>query len=128
VGYEKPALVAEPATVDLGMVARVDRFTLPSRIVADVLQPTAQPVQTGRDVLDVPGPRLEAIERRVQGADRAAARSRCPRRRAVRLVLEGRDLVCATAVSCDRAARPPRHPRRSACSGSRDAALRGRGR
>ena len=40
------ALVAEPALVDLGVVAREDPLDLPSRTVALMLQPTGQSPQT----------------------------------------------------------------------------------
>ena len=40
------ALVAEPALVDLGVVAERIRLTLPSRVVAETLQPTGQRPQT----------------------------------------------------------------------------------
>ena len=65
------ALVAEPALVDLGVVAREDPLDLPlARRRADVAADGAEPAD-GRHVLDLPRARLEAVLRRGQRADRA---------------------------------------------------------
>src|SRR5580765_4706167 len=65
------ALVAEPALVDLGMVTREDPLHLPlASRHADVAADRAEAAD-GRSVLDLPRPRLEAVLRRGQRADRA---------------------------------------------------------
>src|SRR4029079_9189765 len=65
------ALVAEPALVDLGMVARDDALDLPlPRRDVDVAADGAQAADA-RDILDLPRPALEAVGRGRQRADRA---------------------------------------------------------
>ena len=65
------ALVAEPALVDLGVVAREDPLDLAlARRRADVAADRAEPADR-RDVLDLPRPRLEAVLGRGERADRA---------------------------------------------------------
>src|SRR6185436_15350639 len=97
----EPALVAEPAPIDLGVVPREDAHYLAladrrRRVAAD-----GAARADGRDVLDVPGAGVEAIERRGQRADRAQLDDVAGERRAVRLVLEGRDLRLRAAIACD---------------------------
>ena len=65
------ALVAEPALVDLGVVAREDPLDLAlARRRRDVAADGAEAADGG-DVLDLPGPRLEAVLRRGERADGA---------------------------------------------------------
>ena len=73
------ALVAEPAAVDLRVVARQDPLDLPLAVVAEMLQPTGQTPAHRRHVLDVPGARLEAVLRRGQRARPGTARRRSRR-------------------------------------------------
>jgi hypothetical protein len=54
-----------------------------------------------RHVLDVPRPSVEAVERRGERADRAELDHVAGERRAVRLVLEGRDLRVGPAIPRD---------------------------
>src|SRR5262249_61976308 len=87
----KPALVAEPALVDLRVVAGENPLDLAlARGRADVAADRAEPAD-GRHVLDLPGARLEAVLRRRERPDRAeldhVAGERCP----VRLRLQGPD-------------------------------------
>src|SRR3954469_14814188 len=70
-GIAEAALVAEPAAVDLGMVAGEDPLDLPlPHRRVDVAADGAEPAYR-RHVLDVPRPRLEAVLRRGQRADGA---------------------------------------------------------
>ena len=71
---------------------------MPSRVVAQVLQPTGQRPHDGGNVLDLPGPRAEAIGRRRQRADRAELEDVAGEVRAVGLVLERRDDGARAAV------------------------------
>ncbi len=95
------ALVAEPALVDLGVVAREDPLDLALaygrvRVAADGTH-----AADGRDVDDLPRACLEAVLRRQQRADRAQLGD-VPRERAgVRLVLERRDHRHRAAVASD---------------------------
>ena len=94
-------LVAEPAAVDLRMVAREDPLDLAladrrGRVAADRAARA-----DGGDVLDVPRPRVEAVERRRERADRAELDDVAGEGRAVRLVLEGRDLGVRSAIPRD---------------------------
>ena len=95
------ALVAEPALVDLRVVAREDA---PDFVLADGHRRVAANGAARadrRDVLDVPGPRIEAIESRRERADRAQLDDVAGERRAVGLVLEGRDLGVGAAIPRD---------------------------
>ncbi len=91
-------LVAQPALVDLGVVAREDPLdlALPGR-GRDVAADGAEAAD-GRDVLDLPRPRLEPVLRRGQRADGAELDHVAAERRAIRLVLEGRDQRLGAAV------------------------------
>ena len=100
-GYEKrPLSQSQPRSISGWLRERI-RVTFPSRIVADVLQPTRAARADGRHVLDVPRPRVEAVQRRRERADRAELDDVARERRAVRLVLEGRDLRVRAAVPRD---------------------------
>ena len=55
----------------------------------------------GRHVLDVPGPCVEAVERRGERADGAELHDVAGEGRAIRLVLEGRDLRARAAIPRD---------------------------
>src|SRR5205823_12158542 len=71
VRVREAALVAEPALVDLGMVARLDPLHLAlARRDADVAADGAEAAD-GRRRLDLPGPTLEAVLGRGERADRA---------------------------------------------------------
>ena len=95
------ALVAQPALVDLGVVAREDPLDLAlARRRADVAADRAEAADGG-DVLDLPRPRLEAVLRRGERADRAELDHVAAERRAVALVLEGRDQRLGAAVPRD---------------------------
>src|SRR5439155_16760254 len=95
------ALVAEPALVDLGMVAGEDPLDLSlSRRRLDVAADGAHAAD-GRYVLDLPRPRLEAVLRRGKRADRAELDHVAGERRAVGLVLEGGDHRLGSAVEGD---------------------------
>ena len=95
------ALVAEPALVDLGMVPREDPLDLAlARRRVDVAADRAEAAD-GRDVLDLPGPRLEAVLRRGQRADGAELDDVAGERRPVRLVLERGDDDCAPRFARD---------------------------
>ncbi len=90
-------LVAQPALVDLGMVARDDPLDLAlAGRRGDVAADRAEAADRW-DVLDLPGPRLEPVLRRGERADRAELDHVAAERGAVRLVLERRDQrLCAT--------------------------------
>src|SRR6185503_6250675 len=98
VGEREAPLVAEPAAVDLRVVPRLhalDRALARRR--ADIAAGGAEAAD-GRHVLDLPGPRLEAVLRGGQRADRAEL-DHVPREgRAVRVLREGRDLRVRAAV------------------------------
>ena len=105
------ALVAEPALVDLGVVAREDPLDLAlARRRADVAADRAEAAD-GRHVLDLPRPRLEAVLRRGQRADRAELDHVAGERRAVGLVLEGGDHRLRRRARPRRAGRPRRPTR-----------------
>ena len=98
VGEREPALVADPALVDLGVVARQDPLHLAlARRHRDVAADRAVRADR-RHVLDLPRPRLEAVARREQRADRAELGDVAGERRAVRVVAEGRDQRLRAAV------------------------------
>jgi hypothetical protein len=87
----EPALVAEPALVDLGMVPRDDALdlSLASRGF-DVAAHRAEPADR-RHVLDLPGPRFEPVLRRRERAHRTELDHVSGERRTVGLVLERGD-------------------------------------
>src|SRR5439155_22371873 len=71
VAEREPALVAEPAAVDVGVVSREDPLDLPlARRGVDVAADGAEAAHR-RDGLYLPRPCLEAIRRREERADRA---------------------------------------------------------
>ena len=87
--------------VDVRMVAREDPLDLAlanrrGRVAAD-----GAARADGRHVLDVPRPRVEAVERRGERTDGAQLDDVAGERRAVRLVLEGRDLGVRASVPRD---------------------------
>src|SRR5438552_3823550 len=83
------------------MVARQDPLHLPlARRRADVAADRAKPAD-GRHVLDLPRPSLETVLGRRQRADGAELDDVARERRAVRLVLEGRDQRLRAAVARD---------------------------
>ena len=87
----EPPLVAEPALVDLGVIAREDALHLPfARRRGDVAAHRAHAADR-RHVLDLPRPRLEAVLRRRECADGTELDHVAGERPAVRLVLERRD-------------------------------------
>ena len=95
------ALVAEPALVDLGVVAREDALDLAlARRRADVAADRAEAADR-RHVLDLPRPRLEAVLRRGERADRAELGHVAGEVALVRLVLERRDHRLRAAVDRD---------------------------
>src|SRR5829696_4031377 len=95
------ALVAEPALVDLRMVAREDALDLPlARGRADVAADRAEAADGG-DVLDLPRPCLEAVLGRRERAHRAELDHVPGEGRAVRLVLERGDHRLRAAVARD---------------------------
>ena len=97
----KASLVAEPALVDLGMVAGQDALHLAlARRRVDVAADGAQAAD-GRHVLDLPRPAFEAVRRRRQRTDRAELDHVAAERRPVGLVLEGRDHRLRAAVDGD---------------------------
>ena len=104
VRIREAALVAEPAAVDLGVVAGEDPLDLP---LADRRRRVAADRAAGADgghVLDLPRPRVEAVEARRERSDRTEL-DHVPREdRAVRLVLEGRDLGARAPVPRDQLA------------------------
>src|SRR5262249_61729961 len=95
------ALVAEPAAVDLGVVPGLDPLdpALAGRR-GDVAAGGAEAAH-GRDALDLPRPRLEAVLRRGERADGAELGHVAGERRAVRLVFERRDHRLRAAVDRD---------------------------
>src|SRR3954453_7311637 len=95
------SLVAEPALVDVGMVAREDPFDLAlARRDVDVA-PDGAEAADARGVLDLPRTRLEAVRRRGQRSDRTQLDHVAAERCAVRLVFERRDLRLRAAVDGD---------------------------
>ena len=103
-GYVKRPLSQSQPRSTSGWLRERMRLTFPSRIVADVLQPTGAAGADGRHVLDLPRPRLEAVEGRRERADGAELDHVPGEDRAVRLVLEGRDLGARAAVPRDQLA------------------------
>ena len=103
-GIREAALVADPAPVDLRVVAARDaaHVALADR-GADVAADGAEAADGG-DVHDLPGTGLEAVERRGQRADRAELDDVPRERRAVRQVLVRRDLRTRAAVARDQLA------------------------
>src|SRR5205823_7704428 len=94
-------LVAEPALVDLRVVAGEDPLDLAlARRRGDVAADRAEPADR-RHVLDLPWPRLEAVLRRGERADRAELDHVPGEARAVGLVLEGGDHRRGAAVAGD---------------------------
>src|ERR1700748_2170821 len=94
------AVIAEPALVDLGVVAREDALDLAlARRGADVAADRAEAADGGH-VLDLPRPSLEALLRRAQRAARAELDHVAGDRRAVRLVLERGDHRAGAALDC----------------------------
>src|SRR6266508_5180010 len=93
------SFVAEPALIDLGVVARQDPLHLPlaSRGV-DAAADRAQAAH-GRNLLDLPRPPVEAVRRRGERADGTELDYVAAERRAVGLVLEGRDHRLRAAVA-----------------------------
>ena len=104
---KRPLSQSQPSSTSGWLRERI-RLTLPSRVVALMLQPTGQRPQTVGHVLDLPRPRLEAVLRRGQRADRAELDHVAGERRAVGLVLERRDHRLRAAVDARRAGRPRR--------------------
>src|SRR5581483_7905577 len=95
------ALVAQPAFVDLGVVARQDALDLAlARRRGDVAADGAHAADR-RGVLDLPGPRLEAVLRRGERADRAQLGDVAGEVAAVGVVLEGRNDRLRAAVDRD---------------------------
>ena len=95
------ALVAEPALVDLRVVAGEDPLHLPlAGRRGDVAADRAEAADRW-DVLDLPRPRLEAVLRRSQRADRAELDHVPGERRLVGAVLEGGDVGARAALARD---------------------------
>src|SRR4249920_2347366 len=97
----EPPLVAQPAAVDLRMVAAQDALDLP---FADRRRDVASDGASGadgRNFLDLPRARLKPIERGRQSADWAELYDVPGERRSVWLVLECGDLRARAAVSRD---------------------------
>src|SRR6266550_8845289 len=95
------ALVAEPTVVDLRMVPRQDPLDLALTCRrADVAADGAHPAD-GRDVLDLPGPGLEAVGRGRQRADRPELDHVACEGRPVGLVSGGGDHRSRAAVDGD---------------------------
>ena len=95
------ALVAQPAAVDLGMVARENPLDLAlAHGRVDVAAHRAEPAD-GRNVLDVPRPRLEAVLRRGERTDRAELDHVARERRPVGVALERGDLGVGATVPRD---------------------------
>ena len=103
-GIGEAALVAEPAAVDLGVVARQDPLDLALARRRATLQPTGQSAADRRDVLDLPRPRLEPVLGRGERADGAELDHVARERRAVRVLPERRDLRVRAAVPRDQLA------------------------
>src|SRR5438128_2889576 len=100
-GVREAPLVAEPAAVDLGVVAGEDALHLAFAggrvdVAADGTQ-----AADGRHVLDLPGPSLEAVRGRGERADRAELDHVAAERRAIGLVFECRDDGLRAAVARD---------------------------
>ncbi len=100
------ALVAEPAVVDVVVVARQDAQ---DALVADgeldvALRRAERADRAG--VLDVPRPRAEAVGLRRQRADRAQLDDVAAERRDVRVAVEGRRRTCARRARGRRAGSP----------------------
>ena len=94
-----------------------------------MLQPTGQRPQTVGTFCDLPRPRLEAVLRRGQRADRAELDHVAGERRRVGLdPRRSRSPNAEPRLTRDRAGRPRRRLGRSACSGSRGCSARGRAR
>src|SRR5580765_24763 len=95
------SLVAEPALVDLWMVAGEDPLHLPFTCRdVDVAADGAEAAHA-RDVLDLPRPSFEAIRRRGERADGTELDHVPAERCAVRLVLERCDLSRGAAIAGD---------------------------
>ena len=95
------ALVADPALVDLGVVAGEDPLDLPlAHGRVDVAADGAEAAD-GRHVDDLPRPPLEAVLRRQQRADRAELGHVAGEGARVGQVLEGRDHRHRAAVGGD---------------------------
>ncbi len=94
----EPALVAEPAVIHLGVVPGEDpRDVALAGRRPGVAPDRAEPAD-GRDVVDLPWPRAEAVGRREERADRAELGHVAGEVRAVGLVSEGRDHRLRAAV------------------------------
>ena len=95
------ALVADEPAVDLRVVPRLDPLHVSlARRRADVAAGRTEPAH-GRDVLNLPWPRLEPILRRGQRPDRAELDHVPGEGRAIRVFAEGRDLRVRAAVPRD---------------------------
>src|SRR5206468_205337 len=117
------ALVAEPALVDLGVVAGEDALDLSlAGGGGDVAADRAEAADRG-DVLDLPGPRLEAVLGRGQRAHGAELDHVSGEGRAVGLVLEGGDDRAGAAVPCDELAVLGHSLRETRAAVAEDAAL-----
>ena len=117
------ALVADPAAVDLGVVARLHALDLTfARRRADVAAGGAEPAD-GRHVLDLPGAGLEAVLGRRQRAHRAQLDHVAGERRAVRILAERRDLGVRPAVPRDQLAVLGDVAREAGAAVAEDAAL-----
>ena len=98
-GIREPSLVAEPAAIHVGMVAREDPLDLAfAHRRVDVAADGAETAD-GRHVLNVPRPCLEAELGRRERADRAELDHVARERRPVRIALERRNLGVGTTVS-----------------------------
>src|SRR5262245_16009870 len=95
------SLVAQPALVDLRMVAGEDPLHLSlARRHVDVAADRAEAADAG-NVLDLPRTGVEAIRRRGERSDGAELDHVPAERGAVRLVLEGGDLRRRAAIDGD---------------------------
>src|SRR6185295_3208878 len=92
-------LVAEPTLVDLGVVAREDPLDLALSGRGRDVAADGTEAAHGRNVLDLPRPRLEPVLRGGQRADGTELDHVAAERRAIRLVLEGRDQRLGAAVA-----------------------------
>ena len=108
VRVREAALVADPALVDLGVVAGEDPLDLAlAHRRVDVAADGAEAAD-GRHVDDLPRPPLEAVLRRQERADRAELGHVAGERARVGQVLEGRDHRRSRRGWRRRAGRPPR--------------------
>src|SRR3954453_7950457 len=95
------ALVAQPAAVDLGMVARDDPYDLPFADRRGDVAADGAHAADRRNALRLPRARLVPVGRRQQCADRTELDDVPGEAAAVRLVVERRDHRLRTAVHGD---------------------------